>query len=73
MFVWCVYVVLFMSYSFVRSASYLVERIEGSWTSKRQVTHMFPTYFYYALVSFSSMHDRWITQLLYKVLDPSSE
>jgi hypothetical protein len=34
----------------VRSASYLVERTERSWTSKRQVTHISSTYFYYALV-----------------------
>jgi hypothetical protein len=47
-----------MSYSFVWSASYLVERTERSWTSKRQVTHISSTYFYYALVIFSSMHDR---------------
>jgi hypothetical protein len=36
------------------------------------VTHMFPTYFYYALVFFSSKHDRWDTHLFYKLLDPSS-
>jgi hypothetical protein len=73
MFVLYVYVVLFLCYSFVRRAAYFVERSERSWTSKRQVTHISSIYFTTALVFFSSMHDRWNTQLFYKLLDPSSE
>jgi hypothetical protein len=62
-----------MCYSFVRSATHLVERTERSWTSKRQVTHISSTYFYYCISVFSSMHDRWNIQMFSKMLDPSSE
>jgi hypothetical protein len=71
--VWCVYVVLFQCYSFVRRATCLVERSESSSTSKRQVPHISSTHFYYCISVFSSMHDRWNIQLFYKMLDPSSE
>jgi hypothetical protein len=36
-----------------------VERSESLWTSKRKVTHISSTYFYYRISVFSSMHDRW--------------
>jgi hypothetical protein len=67
----CVYVMLFLCYSFVQRATYFAERSESSWTSKRQVTHISSTYFYYCISVFSSMHDRWNIQLFYKMLDPS--
>jgi hypothetical protein len=65
--VWCVYSVYLYIIDWFEEPYVLLREEKGFKLQKASDTHA-STYFYYCISVFSSMHDRWNTQLFYKML-----